>query len=1193
MKNLNLLMGLGLAVASSTAQAQTTIVNVGFEPDDAKYTTPWALTPGGTYGDWVNRLENDEWSETSTDDPHSGKYCMEIANEEMVNGNTWQRGFKLGGLNLKDNTSYRVSFWVRADETCFDENGNEINTRIKSSLSIGREYFDNEIISPSGAGYNYQFNSGMTGDWRRISYVTYNTSKALLDAKAAERYGTSDITLPEELGGEVIGNGAQGFPENSYFLIINSYDPATYSLDDIKIEEGVTVAGVSYNYDTFKIDFGYPTNIAELAVANDGSYNLPVSCIKITCGEKEIPVEFLEGHPDGHLYAFISADAADGIKSADIPNIKVSFTPSEDCEIVYNTDKRPSSDVESEMKVLGFENEEIAEDETIEEMSSAWSAPVLLSTTPDNNSFELDKKEVKSVTFMFNKEVTDESASATLMYNGKTTPLDNLSLNEDKMSITVDLPSLTDGTYTVTLSNVANIYGFEAEVAKVSFSVGEDTDDSVSEDVYTPDWTNLANGTFPKGWVSDDNGTVHEYCFGSDGNIGNYNWGGNIGGGGCRAMTGYSGDFKGGAMYWRCMNNANQLGELTYGAQVTKYILEDGSVDPEMDPEVGLFLEPRNYHITFKCAAWCQNNEPKPDAVEGDGFYDPNYKENVDKYWYTLESPIYNFELTDLKGNVYAEFHDIKAIPTVHRSQNIRVTNATENSADFTVTEPGYYVLRFFSTQANAEFLMGGLRLITMPSKAAYYKGELKVAMEDAFTVWAENGVEPYNGATADALEKALNAAQEGLDNHSFHTPAEIEAQIANINDLVEALLARKANVDMFNDNILTATSAIDELEGTKYIEMPGVPELIAVVKNYAETDPSTLDDETLAEVAPQVKAAANKLSNLRGTTDLLTWGIYKAQQTAGNIDATITVDWTSATSDDRSIANAINSANKKRLYEIINAGKFAEYALPYKTDGSFFEDYSGVDDDEDRSLTGIEVTGSVQNPKFYRVFGNDGVPGWTIAQTTEDKSINIAFNNNPSEENQIVDAQINIYGDADYDMSQNISNLVPGVYSVLIFTRTPLVTKMGDAWGDPDNEYTFYYNAQNEEGVWDKYIYANNGTEELVAPFAGASGLTPTYIHNVTVGADGKLNIGIHEHYVSGQAVAHEDNNPRDSWTGTSYVKDVHLYLTAPLEGYDYSKSSVTIDDITALIADYLTEGTSVTITDITNLINEYLSQE
>ena len=58
MKKFNLLMAAGL-MSFASMQAQTTIASLGFEPSDTKYTTAGALTPGGTFGDWVNVKEGD------------------------------------------------------------------------------------------------------------------------------------------------------------------------------------------------------------------------------------------------------------------------------------------------------------------------------------------------------------------------------------------------------------------------------------------------------------------------------------------------------------------------------------------------------------------------------------------------------------------------------------------------------------------------------------------------------------------------------------------------------------------------------------------------------------------------------------------------------------------------------------------------------------------------------------------------------------------------------------------------------------------------------------------------------------------------------------------------------------------------------------------------------------------------------
>ena len=1090
------------------------------------------------------------------------------ANNSEATGYTWDRGFKVGNLKLKDNTSYRVSFWVKAEPSYIDANNStEQNTAIKSSLSIGREYFDNELISPSGQSYNYNFTNGvMTGDWTRISYVTFHTNKALLDAKAQSRYGAEGVTIPanEEKEEEVLypaGATNIQFPDN-YFVIINMYNPVEYQLDDICVEEGVAFNAATFypGIATIKLDFGYPTNIASLAAANDGTISLDPSCVKVMIDGKETAADYVEGKTDGFVYIFFNDEKA-LMKATDV---KVSFTPDANCPIKYNSDRRPSADVEGDMVVLGFTDEIAYEsDQDIDVIPAAWSAPKLLSTVPENNSFELDSKTLNNIAIKFNKDIDISSASASIIRNGKTTSL-NDAMTADGATLNIAVSNLADGDYKLIVSGVASPMSEPMEQdIELEFSVGVDADDSPSEDIYVPDWTDLANGTFPKGWVADDNGTIHEYRVMDDGSVGNYNWGGNIGGGGCRAMTGYSGDFKGGAMYWRCMNGANQLGLLTYGAQVKDYIREDGTVDPEMDPEIGLWLEPRKYHILFKCAAWCQNNEPKPDAVEGDGFYDPNYKDNVDNYWLTLPSPVYNFELTDLDGNVYAEFRDIKAVPTVHRSQNIKVTNATENSADFTVTEPGYYVLKFSSTQANAEFLMGGLKLITMPSKAAYYKQLLREAVEEvADVVGAAEGVD-YDGETKTAFLAALKSAEE---DH-FTAPSEVEGLIENIKDLATKMETRIHNIDDFSQAILEVQLAIESIEG-KYANSQIVKDAQAVVAEYADVNPSTLSDDKLNEATPIVKNAAAQVGKIQSYVDILTWGASKAGQTAQALGADA-LNAFDLISDDREAIAAVNANTTIALYDkIVNGEDLTGYMTKVYDPTITHEEAEEGDDENGHPLLfqGIDLSGFVQNTHLYRVLGDAGVPGWTITAPEADieggKALNIAFNGEPNETDQVVDAMINIYGDAQYDMSQTVEGLPAGKYAVVMQTRTPLITKTFD--GDPE-VYTFYYNAQNDEtNEWDKYVYAQGDADDAksVAPYmGGGSGQLQNSVAYATV-KDGQLTLGAVEHYVSGKAVAHEDNTPRDFWTGTAQLDYVNIYFISPLDGFDYAQAKQDIID-------------------------------
>lgn len=1152
MKKINFIMAASLAACAVSAQAQEVIAKVGFEPSDQKYTTEWALTPDlGTYGDWVNvKAGEDEWNEQNGD-AHSGEYCLRANNSEAT-GYTWDRGFKVGNLKLKDNTSYRVSFWVKAESSYIDANSTEQNTAIKSSISIGREYFDNELISPSGQSYNYNFTNGvMTGDWTRISYVTFNTNKALLDEKAQSRYGEGGVTIPAtETSEEIVlypaGATDIKFPDN-YFVIINMYNPTEYMLDDICVEEGVAFNAATFypSYATIKLDFGYPTNIANLAKASNGTFSLDPSCVKVMVDGQEVAADYVEGKADGFLYIFFEDENV----LARAENVTVSFTPAADCPIMYNTDKRPSADVEGDMMVLGF-TQEIAysSDEDIDVMPSAWSAPVMISTNPENNSFELDAKTLNNISITFDQNIDVAYAAASLVRNGKTTDL-NDAISADGATLNIAVSNLADGDYTLIVSGVANTKGFTLdEDIEIKFSVGEDADTEESVSVYSTNETfaATANGTFPVGWVSNDNGTIHQYGIFNEetGAVVDYNWGGNTGGGGCRAMSGYSGDFNGAAIYWRSMNGDNKLGTLTFGEQVKDFILSDGTIDPEMDPRVGLYLEARKYQISFRMAAW-KNLNGNTEAVSPD---------NAPKYTFTLE---------DLEGNVYAEFKDKIAMPNVNGAQNMAVTGCDKEAVDFAVEQSGYYMIKCSTTQPNGEYLLGGVDIITMPSKAAYYKQQLAEAVASVEDVKVAAEATDYDGETKTAFLAALKSAEE---DH-FTAPSQVEKAIADLKAAANKLQTRVQNIDDFGTSIIEVQMAMETVEG-KYANAQIIKDAQAIVADYADVNPSTLSDEKLAEVTPIVKNAAAQIGKVQTYVDILTWGASKAGQAAQALGADA-LNAFDLVSDDREAIAAVNANTTIALYDkIVNGEDLTGYMTKVYDPTITHEENEEGDDENGHPLLfqGIDLSGFVQNTHLYRVLGDAGVPGWTITAPEADieggKALNIAFNGEPNETDQVVDAMINIYGDAQYDMSQTVEGLPAGKYAVVMQTRTPLITKTFD--GDPE-VYTFYYNAQNEEtNEWDKYVYAQGDADDAksVAPYmGGGSGQLQNSIAYATV-KDGQLTLGAVEHYVSGLARAHEDNEPRDFWTGTSQLDYVNIYFISPLDDFDYAKAKQDIID-------------------------------
>ena len=1153
---------LAAAIMSTSAlKAQTTIATLGFEDSDEKgKSSQFALTPGlSKFGDFVNVKEADLWEEQSTEDHVSGNYALFVQNC-LEAGNSWDRGFKIAQLPIKENTPYRVSFWIKAEPDYMTDEGTK-STALTSWLSQGIENFDKSINSVSGFNYGVQMTSGLTGEWQHISFVSYYTNGDVLNNIIKDQSWVGNAVFPEEFGGDGVQTYAEHFEgklPNEFFLIINMYSPTTYLLDDIKIEEGVTFnkATFSTSANALKLDFGYQTNIASLANANNGSFSLEPSCVKVTINGEEASAEFVEGKPDGFLYIFLPED----VEMNEADEVRVSFTPAADCPIIYPTDRRPSSDIESEMKVLGFQNELAYFDDAIDELPSVWSPAEMISSVPEHESFEIESATFKNISVTYDKALDLTTASATLNRNGVSTDYTNaMTLSEDGKTINIAVSNLADGEYILTLSGVANSYGVACiEEQIITFSVGPDSDTSLSEVVYSTNETfaATANGTFPVGWVANDNGTIHQYGLTDNGEVWNYNWGGNVGGGGCRAMDNYSGDLNGAAIYWRSMNGANTLGTLTYGEQVKDYILANGQIDPEMPEGISLWLDARKYQITIRMCAW-KNLNGNTDAVNTDN------------------APKYNFTLEDLSENVYARFDDVMAMPNVNGTQGIAVNNVTRSQTDFTVDKAGYYMLKFSTTQPNGEYLLGGVDLITMPSKAAYWKQKKAEAVEAAKAIMETADFQEYDGATKTAFAEAIEQAENG----HFTSPSEITAIIAKLQELGAKLQTRVTNIDAFSQALVQAAEAYEQLD-EKYYEAEIAINAKALLDRYQDINPSDLSDEELAEVTPKLVSAAAQIVNVKEVVDILTWRAYKAFQTAEilGVEDEVKYQALELVEDNDDVIAACNSASTLALYNMLAASP--EIADELKTTVNYDAGQKAAIDGvytemtgEEVATSGIDFTSLVKNPRFYSYTTNGAanlqdntVVGWYCTQY-EGGSVHLANNASATADKPVITSAINAYaGGAEYKFWQVVENAPVGVYDVYIASRTALKN-------NPDAEgVRGVFNAMDDEtGIWDKYIFAQVDDEEpIMTPFAAGSSWFghPTVIPNVTVKKGQKLTIGVVEHYVSGKASGHTfdeeagEYTPTDRWDTNTFAGEARMYFVAPLSGFDYAAAAAELQD-------------------------------
>jgi hypothetical protein len=1125
-----------------TAQAQV-IATLGFEDGDQFYHHKDSAQFADFYGDHINLQPGDVWNE-KCEEAYSGTYALEANNSNTVQGSQWFRGLKLRYLPIEEGKSYRVSFWVKANKTfTMADGGDPINTAIKSSLSIGRENLEAPLMSQSGTQYYYDWKDGiMTGDWRRLSFVAYNSGKAVQD-KFFDQFDDNikDIIVNDpndpSKNDTIWWKGDDTSFPNTYFLTINMYNPGRYLLDDIKIEEA-TMAGCTYNYDAIRVDFGYPTNAAQLASASTdpiGVHLLSNSYVKVMNGDQEMEVASVELKQDGYMYIFM----ANEIDEDERANIHVSFTPDAECPLIYTTDQRPSMDVESEMKVLPFTSEAIYYDETIEEMSYLMQVN-------------------------YDRAVSTEIASVLLMQNGvQVADLYSSTVvsEDDPNTLVVSVGTLENGEYQLVVSNVTNaVSGFEAlQSQTINFSVGPDLNPGTSEVIYSAakDFATYANGTFPKGWLSNDNGTIHQYGVTETGEVWNYNWGGNIGGGGCRLQGPYTGDFNGMGLYWRATGGT--VGTATYGEQVKDYVMPDGTLDPEMDPGVALHLTPRKYQVSFRMAAW-------------KGFADGTFP----KYDFSLEK--IDLNNPDAEGEVVARFNGVEAKPSVEGAQNVPVTGTALSTTEFTVAEEGYYMLKFscLSEGGFHEFLLGAVELVSKPSDAAYYKALLATAIDSATVVAAAVENEIYNGTTKTALSEALEAAKNG----TFNSPSAIEEMNAKLYDLCGKMLARQANVDSYDVDMQTLRDNMAKIDpASKYVMADEYIEGENLLKEYDGVSSLDLEDEALSEAIEKLEDIAAKVGNIQSCVDALTYRLTKFATTAerlGAEPASLITDAQNALDDDDDLAASLAYHSRQTLYKILGeTGKIADEMKDTL--------YSETETDETTATgykvlaSGVDLTGFVKNPNFYSYITVDGdsvdsenTPGWDVVEGKVTVTVDGSWN--ATEDKAVADNRLHGLK-MEYKICQTLTGLPVGIYDVLFDTRT---FKNANA----------YFNAVNDEtGVPDKYIWAvtsdaPNDTIRVMfvggdIQYDGKWGGFPTVIPDITVKEGTELTIGIAEKYVSGKNFCLKDESgnwydagpeagDQGNWDTQTMADDARLFFKAPLEGYDYAKAYAdNIDDV------------------------------
>ena len=1132
----NYLLILAGLLGAASLQAQTVVASLDFEDESqkGKFATEYAATPGlSFFGDYVNYKDTDEWDERSQDDPHSGEYCFMAANTGAI-GQTWDRGFKLS-FPMKVETPYRVSFWAKVDPSYqgADAQGSRTleSTELTSWLSKGMEYYDKSILS-----YGMDHKNGprdgvlFNGEWQHVSYVVYNPTAEAMDATIPSWQGGDPYPVRFGGNGESYKEHFDGKLPEIYFFIANMFCPVTYYLDDIVIEEGVTVREVTYSDEIIKVDFGYATNIATLAKANKGTLSLDKDLVTVTINGEEAEVVYVEGKEDGFLYINVAAQMFED------DEVVVSFKGSE--EMLYSSANRPSSDTTGNVQVFGFKDEKAYWDETVETVFAAWGKPTMKSSVPVNNSFNLKAEDVKEVTVNFVSAVNTKNASAVLIKGAQKTSLTSaMQLSEDKKTITIPVSGLTDGAYKLVIDNLKNDNDeYADEPTEVNFEIGEPDDNADEEIAYVSDYGNYDASTLPIGYSgtsdnSDRESTAAEPLTGLAG---------------APRMMG-SPDNSNHGIYWGARGGST--GILSFG----KYAALSASGETLGDgitPEEALWLDEGTYVLTYKNASW--------DAASGNA---------------------YKVGIYDAAGT--SIFLQEGLVPEITIAQGPAEGVIPTSEYEVAVPAPGYYYIEFEGNTGWSCWLLTSLSITGKPaSSGAAAMKKLKDAIETA-QMNLNGADEKYDGTAKTALAEVIKKAQEG----TYTNPQEVTEMVKELSAASQKLADRKANYDNFVKKLADAQSSIETLEG-KYKTNAKVKDAEAIIKKYDGVDPKGFSDSELAAASKDVDGVPGILSNIKSVVDILTYRAIQASDLGLKlgVDENV-IDALDALSSDAT--DDIDAANKQitlALYESIAGGIDLDPLYEKSYSSEVDEEFDETDpesvathdaDGHKLIMAGIPVSGYVRNPNFYTTATDASVvdfPGWTLEgleyTTTNDEGEEEVHTGSAkmttaaSASNPAVTASLNGYGQSsEYKFYQVIENVPAGVYTINIQTRTASKNN-----ADADGNYGFF-NAQNADGIWDKYIFAQVDDETpIMVPFTVGSyndqGYA-TYITGIKIKDGQKLTIGAVEHYTSGQASGHTWDDelgayvPADYWDTNTWVRNAALYFTGALEGYDYAAAA------------------------------------
>lgn len=759
-----------------------------------------------------------------SDDAPWGISVQSYGGGEYSNGVTanYRRNLFVRGLDIEDNSSYRLTFYVKAQKYG--------STNPVLYADVMRGYFSSEkpfSMANSTNSFEYK-KTDFTGDWEKVTFMTYYTNDSIADGymyKNGYWWASGQWTWVVD---DVEHNYIKQ-PDVYFARLSFASDSTLFGLDNLSLTKS-TIAGVEYYQDKIRVDFGYQTNLGILAqnayeTNHIAAVEVPGEYFEVWgyMSSKEqwyqIPIESAEYHGDGYMYMFTKPYVVSGMfYQLDLgvyDKVLVTFhNPVDNSELClkYTGTLYPNSTDEEWIAqgkpVLDFYNEEATVNPYVfDDVYSLKELPPVMQKPPfEDGSFGLDPT-IREMSFQFSRELIYENITATVGDEVWFT-----SWNAETSSLVITRPSqytsYLDDDLQVNLTNIQGIGTGFGEDVTLNYHFGDFDRYPESLTVFQSDYrgSSYDNQSLPLGsaiWNGKDRFT--------------------IGDGSSQATKS--------RLYWTNPEFGPSSGFYVSGRSEGT---DDGHMAYGLDPNNPISLEAGLYSISFSAVQWDK-------ACETSVYIYP--RPSVEDDFATIQSM--SIEDKTLIGTFTPQVTATYSMIQIYSEPYGQWPDGAESFIfQFSVPESGNYVIEWVvSKNGTSGTLLGDFTVNSAGDLSFVPVTGLNDAVNAAMDIamHADYNSSIYGGQDLNSLKEAITYY---LEEFTSTAPSDWAVAKENVEALSKSMKTRMAQVDNYLEYMSEVQSTIREID-KRYTNLQEFVDLRNLYAGYSKYDVTeiTADD--------------------------------------------------------------------------------------------------------------------------------------------------------------------------------------------------------------------------------------------------------------------------------------------------------------------------------------------------------------